>query len=365
MTTIIFYNFILLSSTFFVWLSEKGRTSFDRRLLLGIAFLLVFIPAAIRYDVGTDYVNYLNIFENLARLEGYKYKEPAFYYINWLLRSIDVHFQWMFATFAFIFTLVAFKSYPRKKAWLLHFLFFSTLWFFSFNIMRQTVALSWCLLASFYFLKGRHFWFFIFTLIGATFHQSAFLILLVGILALIPLHTKLKVHILPIIFISSIILSYFYMDILLKYVEQTLIFLGLTKYANYLHSSHFAVRDFGSGLGILAKVLFSIYIIWNTKALLQLNKKHWLIILLTFIYAIGLVLADSIIIFGRMVDTFSIAPIVSAYLLSTIPTNRQINLLVLVIFLVFLTLSFIKLSFGIPTSYADPKRMPYQTIFTE
>lgn len=365
MITIIFYNFILLSSTFFVWLSEKGRTNFDRICLLSIAFLLVFIPSAIRFDIGTDYVNYLNIFENSARLESYKYKEPAFYYINWLLKYIDVHFQWMFAIFAFIFTLIAFKSYPREKAWLLHFLFFSTLWFFSFNIMRQTVALSWCLLASFYFLKGKYFWFFVFTFIGVTFHQSAFLILLVGALALIPLNSNLKVYILPAVFISGIALSYFYIDILLKYIEQTLIFLGITKYANYFNSKHFSVRDFGSGLGILAKVLFSIYIIWNTKALLQLNKNYWLVILFTFIYAIGTILANSIIIFGRMADTFSIAPIISAYLLSTIPTNRQIHLLVLVIFLVFLTLSFIKSSFGIPTSYADPKRMPYQTIFTE
>ena len=365
MSTILFYNFILFSSTFFVWLSEKGRTRFDRVCFLSIAFLLVFIPSAIRFDVGTDYLSYLNIFENPVRLETYKYKEPAFYYINWLLNSIDAHFQWMFAILAFIFTIVTFATYPCKKAWLLHFLFFSTLWFFSFNGMRQAVALAWCFLATFYFFHRKHSYFFVLTMIGAAFHQSAIFILLTGILALIPLSSQLKIRILPTIFIICIILTYFYMEVVLKYIEQILVLLGLSKYANYFNSKYFAIRDFGSGLGILAKILFSIYIIWNTKPLLKLNQNFWLLILLTFIYAIGSVLANSVIIFERMSATFSIAPIIGAFSLSRIPNNKQIHQLVLVIFLLFLTLSFIKLSFGIPTSYADPKRMPYKTIFTE
>ncbi len=110
-----------------MWASEKGRTRFDRWFLLGIAFLLVFVPAAIRYDIGTDYVNYLAIYEGTSAtktLEPYKFKEPLFYFVNWFYQSIDAHFQWVFATFAFIFTAVAFKAYPKKNAWLLHFLFF-------------------------------------------------------------------------------------------------------------------------------------------------------------------------------------------------------------------------------------------------
>lgn len=62
MATVIFYNFILLSSTFFVWLSEKGKGNLERYFFLGLAFLLVCVPAAIRYDVGADYMSYLAIY---------------------------------------------------------------------------------------------------------------------------------------------------------------------------------------------------------------------------------------------------------------------------------------------------------------
>ncbi|MBE0471496.1 MAG: EpsG family protein [Methyloprofundus sp.] len=369
MATVFFYNFILFSSTFFVWLSEKGRTKLDRWVLLGIAFLLVFVPAAIRYDIGTDYLNYLAIYEGtsaIKTLEPYKFKEPLFYFVNWFLKSIDAHFQWMFAAFAFIFTAAAFKAYPRKNAWLLHFLFFSMLLFFSFNGLRQAVALSLSFLALFHFFERRYFWFFALNIVGATFHQSALFITATGLAALIPLGIHLKTRIAPFVFIGFIGFTYISMSVVLVYLEQILNLVGLTKYAGYFSSTrHFIPRDFGSGLGVLAKLLFSIYIILNAKALIELNKNYWLLIILTFAYALGIVLANNIVIFGRMADTFILAPVIGAFLLFHLPKNKQFHRLVLTVFLLFLILSFSKEGIGTETSYADPKRNPYQTIFSE
>lgn len=365
MITVLFYNFILFSSTFFVWLSEKGRTVFDRKILLFIAFLIVFLPAALRYDIGTDYLNYLEIYNN-RWFENYKSKEPFFYFINWFLKELDAHFQWMFATFAFIFTAVAFRAYPKKDAWLLHFLFFSMLWFFSFNVMRQAVALAWCLLAIFYFFDKKYVWFFILTLIGSTFHQSALFIAAIGLAALIPLNIRIKTHITPLVFIGFIVFTYFSMNVVLVYIEQILQFAGLTKYANYFNSTtHFVSRDFGTGLGVLVKVLFSIYIILNSKQIIKLNKNYWILIILTFIYTVGLILANNIIIFGRMEDTFIISQIICAFLLYQLHKNKLVHRLVLLLFSLFLVASFIKQGFGEVTSYADPKRNPYKTILTE
>ncbi|MGO3882886.1 MAG: EpsG family protein [Proteus vulgaris] len=364
MASVIFYNFILFSSTFFVWLSDKGKGHLERSFFLSIAFLLVFIPAAIRYDVGTDYLNYLRLFENYRELENYKYKEPLFYFVNWFYLSIGAHYQWMFATFAFIFTVVAFKTYRRKHAWLLHFLFFSMLWFFSFNGMRQAVALSWCLLALFYFFERRYFCFFTFTLIGMFFHQSALLILISGLVALIPLSNRVKYRLVPIFFIGFIVFTYISMNSVLNYIEQSLSLIGLTKYAGYFSSSkHFLSRNFGSGIGVLVKVFFSVYVIFNTKIFLQKNKNYWLLIILTFIYSVGVVLANNIVIFGRMADTFVIAPIVAGFLLFQFHRMRRFNRLVLGCFLFFLILTFVKVSVGVITEYGNPKLNPYMTIF--
>ena len=42
------------------------RYKLDRWVLLCITFLLVFIPPAIRYVIGADYLNYLEIFESAS-----------------------------------------------------------------------------------------------------------------------------------------------------------------------------------------------------------------------------------------------------------------------------------------------------------
>ncbi|GAA5088538.1 hypothetical protein GCM10023337_10240 [Paenalcaligenes hermetiae] len=198
------------------------------------------------------------------------------------------------------------------------------------------------------------------------FHQSALFILAAGVAALVPLGMHLKTRIIPIFFIGFIVFTFVSMNLVLLYMEQILQIVGLTKYASYFSSTkHFVSREFGSGIGVLAKVLFAMYIIWNSKAYIQQNKNYWLLIILTFAYAVGVVLANEIIIFGRMADTFVIAPIMAGYLLLQLPKNRQLNRLVLGCFVVFLTLSFVKDSMGVETSYADPKRNPYQTIFSK
>jgi|SRR5690606_19510938 len=120
-----------------------------------------------------------------------------------------------------------------------------------------------------------------------------------------------------------------------------------------------------AGLGVLAKVLFSIFIISNIKSFVDINKNYWLLIILIALYALGVVLANQIIIFDRMADTFMVAQILGAYFLWTLPRNKKLNRLVVSIFMLFLILSFTKDGFGIETSYGDPKRNPYQTIFSE
>lgn len=362
MLTILFYNFILFSSTFFVWLSEKGKGRRERYLFLTIAFLLVFIPSAIRYDIGTDYVNYVRIFETGTYI-NYQYKEPLFYFINSVLSGIDAHFQWFMVVTSFIFSAVAFKAYPQRNAWIFHLFFIFTLWFFSFNGIRQAVALSFSILSIYYFLNNR-VWLFIFlNLVGMLFHNSVFLILILGLISLIPLHRYLKSHIFPFIAISSIVFIYLKPTIVFDIMENFLRLVGMVKYANYFQSQTHFIEHYGSGLGILVKILFSIYLLLNTKYLIELNKKNWLVVLMIYIYTVALVLASQIVIFGRMADIFKISLIFGVYFLYKIDKNRLLNKLVLIIFILFMLISFIKASIGKETSYADPKRNPYQTIF--
>lgn len=363
--TVMFYNFILFSSTFFVWLSEKGKGNIEKYLFLFLAFLIVFIPAAIRYDVGIDYLSYLSIY-NDSKFDVYKFKEPSFYFINYFLSNMNAHVQWLFVICALIFTFVAFKAYPEKNVWLFHFLFFATLFYFSLTGIRQAISIAFGCFAIFYFFQKRYVLFFTLIIIGATFHQSMLLIAILGFVALIPLSYRMKTHVAPIFFVGIILFTFFAMNIVIEYIEQFLKFMGFAKYANYFNSRFFIPYDsFGSGLGMLAKFMFSIYIILNTKQFIQVNKNYWLLIILIFLYAISLVLANKIFIFGRMTNIFVVSSVIGAFLLLELPKNRQVHRVVLIFFIVFLSIAYIKDGLGLERNGENPKLNPYQTIFKE
>lgn len=360
MATIIFYLFILISSTFFVYISDKGKGLLERRVFLTIAFLLVFIPSAIRYDIGTDFLNYINIYENI---DIYTYLEPGFYLLNWTLNYLNVDSQWVFVLTSLIFTIAFFVAYPPKSgAWILHFAMMTLLWFISFNTIRQALSTAICFYAIFYFFDKKYVPFFLFTLLATTFHTSAIIILLVGLIALIPLKRSLMYLAFPNIFIGLMIISYIFITVVTVFIGQILGFIGLEQYLGYFDSGHFSENNLGSGLGALVKMLFCVYVIFNTKYILQMNQQYWIIILLTFFYGLGSVLATNIIIFSRMQQTFLMAPIIACYLIYRLPQNKQLHKTVISLFFIFLFLTFIKESIGAKSTYSDPKINPYQTI---
>lgn len=363
MATVIFYNFILLSSTFFVWASEKGRTKIDRWGLLFISFLLLFIPSAIRYDVGSDFISYIKIYENAWALESYKLKEPAFYFINWLLKKADAEPQWLFVVFAFLFTVIPFTAYNRNNAWVLHFMFFSILWFFSFTGIRQAVALSFCFISLFHFFDKNYLLFFCSVAVAALFHQSAVVIGIIGLIVIVvPLPIRLKKSLVPFVFISLIIFSYFLIGLLLYYIEKILGVIGLGSYSAYFSGRFFVARTDGTGFAALFKIMLSIYIIARTKEFLSINYSYWIMIALVFVYAISVVLAMNIEIFGRM-STMLVFVIPVALFLLTYLRNNNLHRLVIISFLTFFLLLFIKDGFGLASSIHDPNINPYKTIF--
>lgn len=64
--TLLIYNFVLIASTFFVYISERVKYDFDRRFFLFCGFIVVVFPAAIRFNIAYDYESYVAIYESNA-----------------------------------------------------------------------------------------------------------------------------------------------------------------------------------------------------------------------------------------------------------------------------------------------------------
>lgn len=359
--TILFYNFIVLSSTFFVYFSEKCKYRFDRNILLFIALLIIFIPSAIRYNIGTDFPSYINIYN---KLENYTHMEAGFYYINKFLRFINAHAQWSIAVLAFIFSYAAISSYPKKDAWILHLAFTLSLLFFSFNGVRQAIAIAFTLWAFHKYFHEKYIQALFLIIFGGLFHSSNYLYIPIGLVAFIPFSYTFKAYIFPAFFILIITIFYFFTPELIKIAEFITIKLDL-KYQRYFNSYHFMVRDWGTGLGALTKQLFCIYTLTKSKQLLQISKRNWLLIIIVFLTAIASILNKEIVIFSRLEKVFAVSIPIALYMLNKIDRYFSFTKTIVILFIVFLILIFQKEMISEPTKYSDPMLAPYQSILSK
>ena len=199
MVTVLFYISILIFSTFFVYISDKGKGLLERKTFRLIAFTIVFIPSAIRYKVGKDFGSYERIYESIEYIKNI---EPGFYYLNLILKSLDADPQWVFAITAFIFTTFLFKSLPKKGGWIVLFITLSLLYYLSFSGIRQATAIMISLYSVKYLLKGEYKYFILFNILATTFHVSSMVFMLAGLTSLVPIKKHLKYYLLPNIFIA-------------------------------------------------------------------------------------------------------------------------------------------------------------------
>src|SRR5690554_3177511 len=92
----IFYisQFILVS--FFAYIHSYHKNERFSVTAKWICLLLLFIPSALRYNIGTDYVNYKSIF-NVIQKTGQNRNEIAWVYLNKLIIALKLPFQYVIA----------------------------------------------------------------------------------------------------------------------------------------------------------------------------------------------------------------------------------------------------------------------------
>ena len=99
MFTYLIYNMILVLSFLSAYLAEFSKTKFQRIVCRIVLFNILFIPAAIRYNVGTDYPNYVDYFNSVY---GNDVNEYGFYVLTVFLRNIGLPVHSLFVASSFL-----------------------------------------------------------------------------------------------------------------------------------------------------------------------------------------------------------------------------------------------------------------------
>src|SRR5690554_7739150 len=123
MISLFFYNSALLFSTLFIWLSEKVGSAGQKFFCIIVAFLILLLPAALRYEIGIDYFSYKIIFENIR--DGFdpflqSKMEPGYYFLNWLVAKLGGEFELLIVLISILITTFFFISYLNKHKAIYH-----------------------------------------------------------------------------------------------------------------------------------------------------------------------------------------------------------------------------------------------------
>lgn len=162
---------VLLISTFS--LSEKKH----RGVLLVLCIVITFF-SGFRYNVGTDYENYVKIFNGT---EFYEVKEYGFKIFVLLLNAIGAKPQLMFLILAIVTVYLLYKNIVLySENYIMSFLIFlliPTFYLESFNGMRQVIAILIYLLTVHYVVEKKYWHIILLIGIGGFFfHESIFLV---------------------------------------------------------------------------------------------------------------------------------------------------------------------------------------------
>lgn len=141
----------------------------------------LFFISSLRYGIGTDYHNYVLIFDLYASNGIQGIIEPFFYAIMRGISLFELDIQWVFVISSAIFIFCTFNQIFEESpnVYMSIFLFFFfTFYLSSFNIVRQCVAISICFYSIRYITNKCLKKFLLLNLIAFGFHYSSIIFLI-------------------------------------------------------------------------------------------------------------------------------------------------------------------------------------------
>lgn len=349
-TSILFYNFILSFSLLLSFISLRVNHKYCSIIFKFSVFLLLFTPSALRFNIGTDYINYELIYQKIKNGEDIINLEFLYYMINFIFSKFDLSFKYIIAFTSFLFCLPIIKLIDKRTS--IWFFFFVILHLYSpsFNIIRQAISLSiscFALHQFFYFNHKKKFLFL--TIIASLFHISALFSLIIPLIYKIRISLILRI----IIISSSIVLS----SILANFILRPE-FLNGTKYAYYLSEEFMNKTEVGSGLGIILQ-LFPYFVISLLGSYIFRNhiNKNILINISVLIICMKFLILQ-IQIFSRLEYVLYIF---SAIIFTELARVAKYNFLNMLLFLIFLLT--VILRFESSLLNGENEIIPYTSIF--
>jgi len=358
--TYLIYNFILFGTTISAYVYEKSYSKNNQIIFLSLTFLIPFFFLAIRYNIGTDYPNYVMYFKKIA--SGMEtIKEPGYEFINKYIADFGFDVQWVFIFFGFFTFYFAYKAFPKDGFAMSIFLFIAIFYLYEgYSAIRQGLAVAIMLYATKYIYEKNFFKYFLFILLAMSFH----LMTAITLLLLYPfVNKKFNKYTLMLIITIMFILIYYF-----NFSTKLMEFTGMLfpKYAWYLNSKYVLGASVSYGLaGPLIKISIILLIIFNKDSIIKKYPIANIYINFTVIYIISYILHLKMSIFGRVEHIFILYMILSLVFFLKI-FKKKTRFIILTLIGLFYYLMFIRyIVNGTFETDNSVHIAPYQTIFNK
>ena len=296
----IVYLFLL----FYLFALRNNQKNIIRFLILSL-FLLFFVCVFRGISVGTDTVSYLQIYNRYARepvrlsvvFGGHEYLFSLIYhYLGRIGISYRIILMIQSALFLCPIGWVLFKQGGRPIEKLL-FLFLLGFYFGSFNIVRQSIAISFAFLGYYFIENKKYFSFVISFFIAWGFHLTSLLILVVIILKYINLNKYWVIllivvsYSIPLIFDMSFLSAFFISEVneleaYTRYIEREGVMKGgaipvtgtiislLYVYIVYIYGDENRKRDFFYKISVFSVILTNLLFVsptWTVRIIMYFS----------------------------------------------------------------------------------------------
>lgn len=301
MFTYFLYNSMLLVCCAFSYIAEKGNTEELQFGARCVVFLALVLPAALRYETGTDYGNYVNLFTRMSIDTDI---EVGWKYLNLLIKNCGLSVQWIFIVSAIlIYYPICFVVERRHFCITIILYILFGFYFKSYNGLRQLIAVSFVLWAIVDVEKKKYVQSIVLLLLGYLFHISVLFVLPCLLISKI----RLKGRFLPFIILFLGILLILKFNVL-EIAFHLLAMVG-HDFARY-GGTWFADRmEIGTGLGIFLRLALVILACLMYRKIVRTYPQKKIVLNLTIIYIWTYFLAAQFIILGRLRDLFTFVPL--------------------------------------------------------
>jgi hypothetical protein len=307
----------------------------------------MFIPAALRRGIGTDYVVYVTIFDMLKN-NIHTSSELGYKLLNQMLIFLDLDVQWVFTIMSFLTLFFLFLAVPRKSFYIIIPFYYMLLYTSSYNIVRQSLVVTIVYYAYQLFNKKKIVASFFYLTTAVLFHNSAILYCILFLMMLI-----LKIEKNNAIFFLLILVPISrYADKIITIIFEYII--SWTVYSHYISNTLFNLATENLWYGTISRYMIFFIVLISLPNIKEKYFSNMYVAFLSFVFAY--LLGQSINIFGRLSTGFSFAWFPVIHVINIYHTRyRRIVLLLLYSWGLFYFIFSLKNNFG--------EVVPYKSIF--